>query len=340
MAAAMLWALILLRRRALGSLRGLALGAMLGLCGYAVQAALYFGALERIEAGLASLLLYAYPALVTVGAFLLRRESPNRRKLGALALASGGVALVLAGGGTGAIDWLGASMALGSAAFYTVFILAADRVAATTSPLAFAASVATGAGLAFAVAALVQGGFDASEAGVMWTALIASVSTVMPIVAVHGRPRAHRAVDGVDRLDDRAAVHRRARLDRVRRDARPAPARRRRARALRGRAPPAPRPWHDGAMACVVSARRLAREGREERVAELTAARVARARVLHDARLSSARSASGERPVTRSSRRQSSSSPPSASHAHVSSIVARSGRGASPAAAARPPAIP
>ena len=182
MAAAMLWALILLRRRALGSLRGLALGAMLGLCGYAVQAALYFGALERIEAGLASLLLYAYPALVTVGAFLLRRESPNRRKLGALALASGGVALVLAGGGTGAIDWLGASMALGSAAFYTVFILAADRVAATTSPLAFAASVATGAGLAFAVAALVQGGFDASEAGVMWTALIASVSTVMPIV--------------------------------------------------------------------------------------------------------------------------------------------------------------
>ena len=98
-AAAMLWALIALRRRALGSLRGLAAGAALGLFGYSVQAGLYFGALERIDAGLASLLLYAYPAFVTVAAIALRRESPSRRKLGALGLASGGVALVLLGGG-------------------------------------------------------------------------------------------------------------------------------------------------------------------------------------------------------------------------------------------------
>src|SRR6478609_5760659 len=131
-AAALLWGLILVLRRPLGSLRALALGAVLGTCGYAVQAALYFGAVERIDAGLASLLLYAYPAFVTVAAFALRRESPTRRKLGALALASGGVALVLIGGGAGAVDWLGAAMAIGSAAFYTVFILASDRIAADT----------------------------------------------------------------------------------------------------------------------------------------------------------------------------------------------------------------
>src|SRR3954451_7154893 len=133
-AAAMLWSLILLRRRPLGSPRGLLLGFGLGLW-YAAQAALFFSALERIDAGLASLLLYAYPALVTVGAFALRRESPTRRKLGALALATGGVALVLAGGGAGAVDWLGAAMALGSAAFYTVFILASDRVAGEAAPV-------------------------------------------------------------------------------------------------------------------------------------------------------------------------------------------------------------
>jgi len=182
MAAAMLWALILLRRRALGSWRGLAAGAALGLFGYAVQAGLYFGALKRIDAGLASLLLYSYPALVTLAAFALRRESPTRRKLGALALASGGVALVLAGGGPGEIDLVGAGMALGSALFYTGFILIADRVAAKTPPVAFAASVATGAGVTFAVAALLEGGFEASGEGLMWAAVIASVSTVMPIV--------------------------------------------------------------------------------------------------------------------------------------------------------------
>src|SRR3954447_8205346 len=182
MASATLWALILLRRRGLGSLRALALAGALGAGGYAVQAALYFGALQRIDAGLASLLLYAYPALVTVGAFALRRESPTRRKLGALALATGGVALVLAGGGAGAVDWLGAAMALGSAAFYTVFILASDRVAGEAAPVPFAAAVATGAALSFAVAALLGGGIHAGGEGVMWTAMIASVSTVMPIV--------------------------------------------------------------------------------------------------------------------------------------------------------------
>ena len=182
MAAAMLWALIALRRRALGSLRGLAAGAALGLFGYSVQAGLYFGALERIDAGLASLLLYAYPAFVTVAAIALRRESPSRRKLGALALASGGVALVLAGGGPGEIDLVGAGMAIGSALFYTFFIIASDRVASVTPPVPFAASVATGAGVTFAVAALLEGGISASGEGVMWAAVIASVSTVMPIV--------------------------------------------------------------------------------------------------------------------------------------------------------------
>src|SRR3954471_1669081 len=180
-AAAMLWALIALRRRPLGSPRGLLAGGLLGLW-YAAQAALFFSALERIDAGLASLLLYAYPALVTLGAFALGRERPDRRRAGALLLASAGVVLVLAGGGTGALDAAGAALALGAAGAYTVYILASDRMAATTPPVPFAASVVTGAAFAFAVAALVRGGVHVSGEGLMWTAILASVSTVMPIV--------------------------------------------------------------------------------------------------------------------------------------------------------------
>jgi len=182
MAAAMLWALVLLRRRPLGSPRGLVLGAALGFGGYALQAGLYFGAIQRIDVGLASLLLYAYPSLVTLAAFALRRESPTRRKLGALALASSGVLLVLAGGGTGAIDWLGVAMALACAGFYTVFILGSERASAKTPAVPFAASVATGAAVTFAIAALFTGGVHASGEGVMWAAVIALFSTVMPIV--------------------------------------------------------------------------------------------------------------------------------------------------------------
>jgi drug/metabolite transporter (DMT)-like permease len=181
MAAAMLWALIVVRRRAIGSLRGLAIGGALGLW-YAAQAGLFFSALERIDAGLASLLLYAYPALVTVAAFALGRERPDRRRVGALVLASAGVALVLAGGGTGDLDALGAALALGAAVAYTVYIVASDRLARTTPAVPFAASVVTGAALAFAVAAALNGGIEASGEGVMWAAVLASVSTVMPIV--------------------------------------------------------------------------------------------------------------------------------------------------------------
>ena len=46
----------------------------------------------------------------------------------------------------------------------------------------FAASVATGAAVTFGIAALLDGGISASGEGVMWAAIIASVSTVMPIV--------------------------------------------------------------------------------------------------------------------------------------------------------------
>ena len=57
-------------------LAGLALGAI----GYSAQAGFFFGALEHIDASLASLLLYTYPALVFCAAVALRRERATRRR--------------------------------------------------------------------------------------------------------------------------------------------------------------------------------------------------------------------------------------------------------------------
>jgi drug/metabolite transporter (DMT)-like permease len=295
MAAAMLWTLIALRRRPLGSLRGLAAGVALGLFGYSVQAGFYFGALERIDAGLASLLLYAYPAFVTVAAIALRGESPSRRKLGALALASGGVALVLLGGGPGAIDLVGAAMAIGSALFYTVFILASDSVADHSPPVPFAASVATGSALTFGIAALLDGGISASGEGVMWAAIIASVSTVMPIVLF---------MAGLARVGPSTASI---------------------ASTIE--------PPFTVALAWIVFGETLGPLQLTGGALVLSAVIVLQLRRA----ASSPRSASAESPPARISVRQSSSVPPALSHAQVSATVAASGRGASPAAAARAP---
>src|SRR4051812_31083129 len=63
-AAGLLWAIVLRTGRVLPSRRTLAAGLALGGFVYASESGAFFLALERIDASLASLLLYAYPALV------------------------------------------------------------------------------------------------------------------------------------------------------------------------------------------------------------------------------------------------------------------------------------
>src|SRR5215211_4956325 len=123
LAAAMFWALVLARGgahelRALGR-RDAAVGLALGGCGYAIQAGLYFAALRRVDASLLSLLLYTFPAFVAVAAFALGRERLDRPRLAALGLAFGGLVLVLAGAGAGALDPLGAAPGTGAAVALT-----------------------------------------------------------------------------------------------------------------------------------------------------------------------------------------------------------------------------
>lgn len=174
----------------IGALRNLSrrtvvAGLLMGAIGYATQAGLYFLALERMDASLLSLLLYTYPALVTAAAIVLKRERATKRKGAALAVATAGTALVLAGAGTGALDPLATVMGIGAAFAYTAYILTGDRVVAGVPPLALAALVCAGATATFAVTALATGGpelgFD--PAGWGWLAAIALVSTVFAIIA-------------------------------------------------------------------------------------------------------------------------------------------------------------
>jgi len=187
LAAALLWALVALRREPLGPPRSLLTAGLMGLLGYSVQAGVFFLALTRIEAGLASLLLYAYPALVTVAAIALRRERADRRRVGALTVATTGVALVLVGGGLSgdAIDVAGALLALASGVIYTIFILTSDRVARDTSALAFSAAVCGGCAITFVAGSLILGDLapsDVTREGLGWAVALAIFSTVVPIV--------------------------------------------------------------------------------------------------------------------------------------------------------------
>ena len=85
---------------------------VLGAVVYALDSALFFGALERTSAPLASLVHYAHLVLVVGVAAMIGRERLTRRRLLALAGIFGGVALV--GGAAVNPDLLGLGMALGA----------------------------------------------------------------------------------------------------------------------------------------------------------------------------------------------------------------------------------
>ena len=115
----MFW-LVLACSRGAGRLRALsrrdvAIALALGALGYSAQAGSYFAALDRLDASLLSLLVYTFPAIVTVAAVALGRERASRRKAVALGLASAGLVLVLAGAAAGALDPLGTALGLTAA---------------------------------------------------------------------------------------------------------------------------------------------------------------------------------------------------------------------------------
>jgi len=172
--------------------RLVARGLVLGLVGTSAQVWLFASALARIDAALASLLLYSYPAMVALGAVLIGRERANRRRVAALVVATAGVALVLAGGGDAARDGLGIAFGLGAALTYTITLLMGHALLRQIPPLHLAALSCTGAAVTFAGAGLLGGllhpGFGPGGwAAVAGIALLATV--VAPAASLAGVAR-------------------------------------------------------------------------------------------------------------------------------------------------------
>jgi drug/metabolite transporter (DMT)-like permease len=161
--------------------RAVAIALGLGAVGFATQATLYFEALRVMDASLLSLILYTYPLMVTAGAVLLRRDRMTRGRAIALAVASAGTLLVLAGAGGGAVSPFGVALGFGSALTYTIYILVSDRIVRGMPPVLLATLVMTGAAVALSGKALVTGdvGLGFRPAGWFWVACIAVVSTVL-----------------------------------------------------------------------------------------------------------------------------------------------------------------
>ena len=185
-AAPLLVGLALVARRGLRlgwpvGLRLLALGGV----GYAIQATLFFNALTRISAGLAGLLLYLYPALVTAGAVALGRSCLDRATMVGLALSLAGIVLVLGLPGE-RLDGLGVTLGLAAACWYTGYILVGEHLLRGVDPLAASAYVTTGAACSFLAWVAVGGGLvptGAAPSAYAAAVAMAVAGTAVAIVA-------------------------------------------------------------------------------------------------------------------------------------------------------------
>lgn len=129
--------------------RGRALVGIVGMgaLGYVGQSLCYFTALQHAQASLVALLLYLYPAFVTVLAALWLHERLTRVKCAALVLCLAGCAFMV-GGGQG--EPLGIALGLAAAVIYSVYIVVGARLTRGTDPLATTAVVCLAAAAVFA----------------------------------------------------------------------------------------------------------------------------------------------------------------------------------------------
>lgn len=134
--------------------------ALAGTLGYGTEAALYFSALNHGSAAAVTLLFYTYPVwvmLVTIG---LDRRAPSPPLFVALALAIGGSAVVvLGGGGQTDVEPLGIALALATSLVYTAYLVGTDRHVRRTDPVTAAGWLGAGAATSNLVFALAFGSF-------------------------------------------------------------------------------------------------------------------------------------------------------------------------------------
>jgi drug/metabolite transporter (DMT)-like permease len=161
---------------------------LLGALGYFSQASMYFLALQRISASLASVLLYVYPAFVALTVWIVEGRRPTRLEVLAMALALTGAALTagspkgLEGGGP---DPVGVLLVLTGAAAYAVYIVVSNRYVHRAGPLISTAWIALGASVSFGLAGWLTDSwvFTFTPRSLALLAGLIVFSTIIPIAA-------------------------------------------------------------------------------------------------------------------------------------------------------------
>lgn len=141
----------------------------------------FFVSLRYLTAGLATVVLYTYPAIVVVVSAIGMDESITVRKVAALALTTLGVALVVGGDGAGAAP-IGVGLALCSALCYALYTAGSRAISPGLEPSELTVGVLVGTTVSMLAYGVLDGGLALPHGRAEWAIVlgIVVVSTVVP----------------------------------------------------------------------------------------------------------------------------------------------------------------
>lgn len=157
---------------------------LLGGIGYGAMSALFASTVEVVPAALAGMLLYTYPAQVSILSFLLGDEQFTWRKGFALALCFCGLWLVLDASFAN-VGIKGLVLGISSAFVYSAYIVLGNRLIRHVDPLLTTTLVCSSTAVLFLLAGAVSGNLMIHLPAVGWGA-IAGMALFATVVAILG----------------------------------------------------------------------------------------------------------------------------------------------------------
>jgi drug/metabolite transporter (DMT)-like permease len=154
---------------------------LMGALGYVGQSFCYFTGLTLASAGLVALLLYLYPAIVTVISVIFLKEPVSKLKITALVLALAGTVLTIGPAGGG--QPLGIILSLGAAFIYSIYILVGSKIVKQGTAIQSSTVIIISAAVVYGGLLSVQGpAFPVTLSGWISVIALALISTVLAVV--------------------------------------------------------------------------------------------------------------------------------------------------------------
>jgi drug/metabolite transporter (DMT)-like permease len=144
---------------------------LMGAVGYGGMSMLYANSIHYLPASVTGMLLYTYPALVTLLAVLVGDELFNVQKGVALVICSVGLVLLLGASFQG-VRLEGVLSVLGAAVIYSCYIVIGNRILQNIDPLVTSLYVCASAGLTFLLYGVVCGEFLLTMSPAGWLSIL------------------------------------------------------------------------------------------------------------------------------------------------------------------------